>query len=195
MHEVRNLENPMNLSFYDEICFSVKTDQPEQSIIFSFVDLYQLPEFYKAVVINDYVESGSLSLDYQEVCIPLDSLKREDCGNIRCKLGYVDRLSFSSNDADIFNFYVDEVRVIRGDIEDCGGCNTLINNENLPPEAIQLTGFPNPISDQLNIEISHNKNTHGRIQIIDLQGKIIDDMNVNLSAGSNTISYLSLIHI
>ncbi len=189
LHEVRHLEEPINLSFYDEICFEAKVDQAGQTILFSFVGMYQFPEFYKAVDINDYIEGGSLEVDYQKVCIPLDALKLENCEDIRCKLGYVDRISFSSNDPEIFNFYIDEVRVIRGDAEDCGGCDALINNENPSIEHIQLTAFPNPASEDLNIKISHDKNIRGQLQIIDLQGKIIDDISMNLSSGLNTIPY------
>lgn len=169
-----------NLSLYDEICFNVKADKPGKTLKFAFAEPFYL--WYKEVYIDDYIQNNSLTTEYKKVCIPLDSLKA-DCAEINCKLGYVNALIFYSNEIDSFNFYIDDIRVIRGDAKDCtvGECFDPVDIEPLPYKDILFTIFPNPVSDQLNIQINYNKNTKGHIEIIDLQGKLIYTEPINLS--------------
>jgi len=183
-HSVGNYDFPTNLSFYDEICFNAKADEPDKMLTFSFTP-FQFPEWYKPVNINDYIPNGNLTNTYQKICIPLDSLKA-DCEHIRCELGYVDQLTFYTNDIEPFNFYLDDIRVIRGNAEDCTECFRTSTTSHLS-DKIPLSVFPNPTSDHVNIEIFHPNNIH--IQIIDLQGQIIHSTHIHSSDTTKNLSY------
>jgi len=183
-HSISDYNLSKNLSFYDEICFNIKADKPDKTIIFSFAG-QQYPEWYKPVNLSDYAPNETLTNTYQKVCIPLDSLKA-DCEHIRCALGNVDELNFYSNDAEPFNFYIDDIRVIRGDIEDCTECFST-STTNYLSDQIPLSVFPNPTSDHINIEITHHHNI--QIQIIDLQGQIIHTSHIHSSDTTKNLSY------
>jgi len=174
-----------NLSYYDSLAFYIKANQPDKTLMLSLFPFFS--DDYIPLNINNYIEGGSLTTTYQRVCIPLDDFIMDDCDDFTCMLGRVDKLVFHSDDEAAFNFYVDDIMATRGEVYDA--CNVIDVLTGTDTGVHQLTTYPNPTSNILNIDFTFDKYTQANLQIIDLQGKVIDSISTNFSAGINTFQY------
>lgn len=67
------------------------------------------------------------------------------------------------------------------------GSGTVTAVDDLPAGLKEINVFPNPFSDQLNVELSLNKNNNLKISILDLNGKVlIDYPSESIFAGKRT---------
>ena len=83
------------------------------------------------------------------------------------------------------NKTVDEEHISQHDEHDPVGIN---ENSRIAASEPEMSCYPNPFSEDLNITINHDSNSVGMVQIFDLQGRVIYQDKINTS--SNCIQKL-----
>jgi len=177
-------EAPYDLSLSDEIRFYAKADKEEKSFnvhLSENISGVGWSDCDANINVNDYIEGGNLTTNYQLVRIPIDSLTTVACG-----LKRVDGIHFFNRDDINFKFYIDDIHVYSDTI----GCPTIVNTTfpETPDEPV-LTLYPNPVSQSiLNIEINNLQTSIAEMLITDLQGHTLHWSRVPL-VGENTLNY------
>lgn len=88
------------------------------------------------------------------------------------------KFAFTSGEGN--NMYIDDINIYK-EIDSTAG---IIEGE----EFSDLSMYPNPASDELNVLFDINTNMQANIQIIDIAGKIIQNHSINAVAGGNVVS-------
>lgn len=80
------------------------------------------------------------------------------------------------------NFFLDDINLYKGEPS-----NTLVLGLANAGEIAELSLYPNPAEDQINLRFSVNADDKAMIQIQDVSGKIAKTLTINAAAGSNLV--------